>query len=422
MEFMMNWRWLIATVIVFGGIAVVTAYARRRTQRLIAARAGAGGGGTQPPTVNPANPATAVAQTGTQPHVHNPAEPALLSMRIGVLVLTGVLLWIAVYFAMNFVLSKTNIDSFYTVILSCIGWIALAIPAFKLFFRTVGVYQVAHTQDMVTGKLRAYDAGTKLILPWETLTEDKIVDTEAKLITIPETKVTTADGSPMLAFGQIRYRVARHLSHLYIGVKKDDVEKSLLAVAIQLAREETARYADPEAAIKALPDPVGGPVRVFGLISTIEDRFMNGPQTTRIEGDHGVQVEGVPLSIVMAPETEKRFLERLEDFRLAESATALLGVPRGTVVSLKDRLEATRLALLNNPDAKLTHTISEEQETGDRTYKLTIDGTSGESLKDIAATATVVAQAFAAAKQKGGGQKPPKPHNQPQQPQKGNIP
>ncbi|MEK7137848.1 MAG: SPFH domain-containing protein, partial [Patescibacteria group bacterium] len=278
-------------------------------------------------------------------------------------------------------MSKANIGSFYTLVLSCIGWIALVIPAFRLFFRTVGVYQVAHTQDMVTGKLRAYGAGTKLLLPWETLTEDKIVDTEAKLITIPETKVTTADGSPMLAFGQIRYRVARHLSHLYIGVKKDDVEKSLLAVATQITREEAARYADPEAALKGLPNTLNqdGSVALLGLIGKIEDKFMNGPQTTRIEEDHGIQVEGVPLSIVMAPETEKRFLERLEDFRLAESATALLGVPKGTVVPLKDRLEATRLALLNNPEAKLSHTISEEQETGDRTYNLNVGGTSGDS-------------------------------------------
>lgn len=364
-----------------------------------------GTGGQQPPTPTP----------GTTPSQHEPADPAPAGWRWFLFLATELLLFMVSFLLVQYVLSKVTTEGLYVWIIASIGWVILSVLAFKLFFRTVGVYQIAHTQSLIRGSLRRYGAGTNLLLPWETLTEDRIVDTEVKVVEFPATRVTAGDGSPFDATGQIRYHVDPTLSHRFIGVRRTDLEKSLVAIAMQITREETARHAIAEELIKHLPDTVDatGNVTTRGIISTIEYRFMNGANVTRIEGNHGIEIDGVPISLVPAKETEEHFLKRFEDLRLAESAKALQGLE-----------EQARLALLNNPDANFSHTVSEEKQTGERTLttNVNVSGTSGESLKDIAATATIIAQAFAVAKQqKGGGQKLQKQQKQqkPQQNQTG---
>lgn len=410
-ETLTQWPWsLITAVIIVGAVgAIIAAFVRRNDRRFMAANTPATGsgaaGGTIGGTLSPIPPAqvppapgggnTQTATTGKEKPLHEVKPPLARGWRILILGGCGLLLFGTIYAAVNYVLGKASLDSSYTWTVSGIVWTAIAVLLFRLFFRTVGVFQVAHTQDMVTGSLRRYGAGTNLLAPWEVLTEDKIVDTEAHVIPIPVTRIATADGSPMDFSGFIRYRVNPEISERFIGVRKDDVEKSLIAIAVQITRAETARCENPEATLEKMSD----------LITKIQDIFENGPATSKIEEAHGITVEDVPVSIVMTQETEKRLLALMEDKRLAQSATALLGASTEPI-ALKDRLEATRLALLNNPEAKLSHTISEEQETGTRTFNVNIGGTSGESIKDLAAIAAIAANALASTKQKGGG-KPP---------------
>lgn len=377
------------------------------------------GGGTQqsplppPPTsgAGESNAGGAVPPTPGTPHAgheqHKPAEPASWKWRWFLFAAAEALLFGLVFWAVDFAVSKVTADGFYALVIALIGWVILSALAFKLFFRTVGVYQLAHTQDMVTGKLRQYKAGTRLLLPWETLTPDKMVDTEVKVIEIPAIRVHAGDGSPFDVGGKIRYHVAPERSHLYIGVHKPDLELSLVAIAHQIVREEAARYATAEKLIANLPDTTSETgARTPGIISVIGDRFMNGPNVTEIEQNHGVEVDGVPISIAPARETEAFFLKRFEDLRLADSARALQGLE-----------EQARLALLNNPEANFSHTVTEQKQTGESKVRTEIDisGTAGDTLKDFAGLGAVIGNAYAAAKQQrggGGGQRPKKKTHQ----------
>ncbi len=383
------------------------------TEIPVAGGGGAGGGGAPPTVTSPATPPTGVTQpqTTASQSQHEPVPPASAKVRWGVLAVTELLLFTALFVTVDYILSKVTTDGFYTWVISLIGWVILSVFTFRAFFRTVGVYQLAHTQSLIGGQLRRYGAGTKLLLPWETLTEEKIVDTEMKVIELPPTRVAAGDGSPFDVTGQIRYHVHPDRSHRFIGVHRPDLEKSLIGIALQIIREETARYATAEEVLKHLPETIdaSGNTTALGIIGVVECRFMNGPKVTRIEDDHGIEVDGVPISLTPAKETETHFLKRFEDLRLAESAAALRGLE-----------EQARLALLNNPDANFSHVVNEEKQSGDRTVtnNINVSGTSGDSLKGLAAAGTIIAQAFAAAKGQprgGGSGGPQKQQRQPKQ-------
>lgn len=337
-----------------------------------------------------------------------PVPPAPGWVRWLLFALVEVLLFAVVYVAVNYVLSKITDDGTYALLVALISWATLSVLMYRLFFRTIGVFQLAHTQDLVSGELRRYGSGTNLLFPWETLTEDKVVDTEARVIIIPDLVVTAGDGSPFLASGQIRYHVDPRYSHRFIGVRKPDLDRSLIGIAQQIIREESARYATADELIKHFPDTVSANNTLTrGVIWTIEDRFMNGPRVTNIEESHGIEVDAVPVQLATAEETRKLMLDLFQDRRLAKGAEAILGGPE-IRTTVEERLEATRLALLNDPASHLTHTVSEEKRTGEQQVvnriEVDVSGTAGDTLKDVIAAGASIAQVVAIAKQQGGGQ------------------
>ena len=353
-------------------------------------------GGTGAPT--PPTGGTGVPSQGGRASIHNITPHASKFWRGMVFAALAILLFEVILLSAQYTLPAVGVrDVFYHITLALILWIGLVALLVTVFLKTIGVYQLGHTQDWF-GKLRRYDTGAHLFLPWEDLTDDCIISTEAVVLTIPDTEVTTADGSPLIASGSIRWRVDPTLSHLFIGVKRTDVDSSLLATVIRYLREETTAYGDPEKALKHLAEKPATTKKsaVPGLLARVEDKLKNG--VSQPEWGHGIIIEAVLTSIRMSPEIKKLFLERFEDKRLADSATALKG-----------KEKEARLALLNNPNSKLSHTVSEEIEGGDRSFKLTIDGAAGDTLKDIGAAAFLVAKGLTDARQqKGGGGGPPK--------------